>query len=61
MDSFRLQEGDRLLVEFTLDDKKHSRMSKNAQVVQICGSYVGCSFILAPGEFDKTLGFYLRF
>lgn len=50
--------GDRLKVEFQLDDKRHTSITKKVVVQNISDHYVGVAF--APGEpDDPALGFYL--
>ena len=55
------KKGTQLLLSFELDDKHRTKLEKKALVVQVEGSYVGCSFLLLQDEMDKALGFYLRF
>jgi hypothetical protein len=50
--------GDRLKVEFKLDDKRRTRIDKNVVVQNVSDNYVGVVF--APGQpDDPALGFYL--
>ena len=54
----RLKEGDEIKVAFTLDDKRHSKIEKNAVVMWIKDKHVGCQFT-ETDQSDKVLGFYL--
>ncbi len=47
-------------IDFTLDNKKKSRLVREFAVRSIHGSMIGCEF-LNYQEFEKELGFYLRF
>ncbi len=57
-DTDKLRVGDRIGVEFRLDDKSRSLIKKKAIIRRIDGSYVGVEFCFQD-EFDKVLGFYL--
>lgn len=54
----RLQEGEKLLVSFVLDDIHTSKIEKKVVVRLVNGNYVGCEFIEASNH-DKAIGFYL--
>lgn len=56
-----VKKDDELLLDFKLDDKRETPLRKKALVMQVKDRYVGCSFLMLPGELDKDLGFYLRF
>ena len=50
--------GEKLLVEFNLDNRQRSPMKKNVIIRNISGLYVGAAFL--PNEMDDpVLGFYL--
>jgi hypothetical protein len=53
-----LKVGDRIEVEFRLDDKSRSLIRKKSIIRKIEGKTVGAEFSF-PDEYDKTLGFYL--
>lgn len=55
-----LEAGSRGRLEFTLDDKKKTRLIREFVIQYIKGRTVGCSF-RKDQAFDKELGFYLRF
>ena len=50
--------GDKVRLQFTLDDKKQSEIIKEGIVRNVDGDYVGCEFT-DPSQHEKTLGFYL--
>ena len=62
-----LKQGDEIAVEVTLDDKRASKISKDAVVLRVGkGNYVGCKFkttpahaYTAPTPSDTALGFYV--
>ena len=54
----RLKEGDEIKVAFTLDDKRHSKIEKNAVVRWVKDKHIGCQFT-ETDQYDKVLGFYL--
>lgn len=54
----RLKKGDGINVEFTLDDKRHSKIEKNAVVRWVKDKHIGCQFT-ETDQYDKDLGFYL--
>lgn len=50
--------GAKLLIEFSLDDRKRTPMKKRVRVSNVRGSFVGTSFL--PNEMDDpALGFFL--
>jgi hypothetical protein len=55
-----LVRGEEINLEFTLDDRKRSKIKKKAVVVALKEQYIGCRFCASPGSFDADLGFYLR-
>lgn len=57
-ESDKLKVGDRIGVEFRLDDKTRSLIRKKVIIRRIEGNVVGSEFS-SPDEFDKVLGFYL--
>ena len=57
-ESRNLETGDRILVEFRLDDKAKSVIKKKAIVIVTKGSSVGVEFCFLD-DYDKILGFYL--
>jgi hypothetical protein len=57
-ESDKLQVGDRIGVEFRLDDKIRSLIRKKVLIRRMEGNVVGAEFC-APDEYDKVLGFYL--
>lgn len=61
LDGRIVQQGDELIVDFSLDDKKQSRMVRKVVVRHVEeNSYIGAEFI-DDNQFvyDKILGFYL--
>lgn len=50
--------GDKVRLQFTLDDKKKSEIEKDAIVRNVEGDYVGCEFTDLT-QHERTLGFYL--
>ncbi len=56
----RIEVGQTLSLDFTLDDKKKTRLKKKVIVQSIVGDFIGGRF--SDNElFEKELGFYLRF
>ncbi len=56
----RIEVGQTLSLDFTLDDKKKTRLKKEMIVQSIEGDFIGSRF--SDNElFEKELGFYLRF
>ncbi|GBE13946.1 PilZ domain protein [bacterium BMS3Bbin14] len=56
----RIEVGQTLSLDFTLDDKKKTRLKKEVAVQSIDGDFIGSRF--SDNElFEKELGFYLRF
>lgn len=56
----RIEIGQTLSLDFTLDDKKKTRLKKEVIVQSIVGDFIGSRF--SDNElFEKELGFYLRF
>ncbi|NOX80124.1 MAG: hypothetical protein GXP57_03400 [Deltaproteobacteria bacterium] len=56
----RIEVGQVLSIDFTLDDKKKTRLKKEVIVQSVTGDFVGSRF--SDNElFEKELGFYLRF
>ena len=55
----QLQPGQKLEIEFRLDDKKHTLLKKEAVVRLVEDGYIGCQFINQE-YLEKALGFYLR-
>ncbi len=46
-------------LEFTLNDRHMSKLTKEARVQLVDGNYIGCQF-LDEDTIEKALGFYLR-
>lgn len=46
-------------IDFVLDDKKQTRITKNFSVETVTGKRVGCRFF-DDSAYNKSLGFYLR-
>lgn len=57
-ESDKLQVGDRIGVEFRLDNKTRSLIRKKVLIRRTEGNLIGAEFC-APDEYDKILGFYL--
>lgn len=55
-----LEVGSRGRLDFTLDDKKKTRLIREFVVQHLKGNAVGCRF-RKDQAFEKELGFYLRF
>lgn len=55
-----VEKGYTLLLNFTLDDKKQTRLSKEVVVQSVQGNMIGCRFIERQA-YEKELGFYLKF
>jgi hypothetical protein len=53
-----LSVGDKIRMQFTLDDQKQSHIEKEGVVKNVNGNYVGCEFT-DLSQHEKTLGFYL--
>lgn len=54
-----IQVGQKALVDFTLDNNKSSRLSKEVEIRSVTDNHIGCQFI-AHQPFEKDLGFYLQ-
>jgi hypothetical protein len=54
----KLSQGDEIKVDFTLDDRKETRIEKHAVVMNTEKNYVGCEFT-GKDHHDTSLGFYL--
>lgn len=52
--------GQKARVDFTLDDRKLTRIKKTVTVRSVRGLAIGCEFY-QDQAFEKDLGFYLRF
>lgn len=52
------KEGDKLILNFALDDAHGSEIEKKVVVRLVQGNYLGCEFIEASSH-DKAIGFYL--
>ena len=55
-----LARGEKIKLQFTLDNPRSSLIRKNAVVSEVGGNQVGCKFVDIPGSIDPELGFYLR-
>lgn len=51
--------GQRVLIDFTLDNRKQSRLQKEAVVRSVDNNLIGCEFNNQQA-FEKDLGFYLQ-
>jgi hypothetical protein len=56
--SEKLKLGDRVIVEFRLDDRYRSVIKKKVTIMRIDGGTIGTEFC-SMDEYDKVLGFYL--
>lgn len=54
-----IEEGNHGVVEFTLDNRKRTEMTKNFIVRNVSDNNIGCEF-LDKQAFERELGFYLR-
>ncbi len=54
-----LEKGLELILDFQLDDKKKTKLRKEAVVCLVEKDYIGCKFVSTAAE-EKALGFYLR-
>ena len=54
-----LEPGLPLILDFTLNDKKMTRLRKQALVRTVNGNYIGCQFP-ENDPVEKALGFYLQ-
>lgn len=52
--------GDKGRIDFTLDNRKKTRLVREFVVRSITGKMIGCQF-KKEQQFEKELGFYLRF
>ena len=52
-----IETGHRLLVHFTLDNRKGTELERTVSVMNVRDTTYGCRFVNA--EFEKELGFYL--
>lgn len=60
LDGQAMAGGDNLIVNFTLDDKKQSELTRRVVIRHVKDSYVGCEFNDSDDHaYEKTLGFYL--
>lgn len=55
-----IEPGQKGRIDFTLDNKKQTRLVREFVVRTITGSMIGCEF-RKEQQFEKELGFYLRF
>lgn len=53
-----IEKGQTLVLTFTLDDKKQTRLMKEVVVQSVQGNMVGCRFVEREA-YQKELGFYL--
>jgi len=51
--------GQKALVDFVLDNRKSSRVSKEVIVRSVTNNHIGCQFV-SHQPFEKDLGFYLQ-
>lgn len=47
-------------IDFTLDDRKATRVRRDFIIKMVSGNLIGCQFHKSQA-FEKELGFYLRF
>jgi PilZ domain len=59
LDVTRFKEGDRLTVEFALDDEQHTEIKKDVTVRNIRSRSVGCQFDREEDVFGSALGYYV--
>jgi hypothetical protein len=59
LDAPAFKVGDELSLEFTLDDKQGTLITRDAVVMNVRPRTVGCEFEISGGSFDGPLGFYL--
>jgi len=57
LDKVKMEEGDLLLVRFTLDNSASTEIEKKIIVRVVKDTYIGCEFFDSDKN-DKTLGFY---
>ena len=55
-----IKEGDTGKINFVLDNKNKTQLERRFTVQSVNGQVVGCKFI-KDREYDKELGFYMRF
>lgn len=56
----RLDIGQKGNIDFTLDDRKGTRLKREFTIRMVSGNKIGCEF-KKSAAFEKELGFYLRF
>lgn len=56
----KLSIGQKGHIDFTLDDRKATRLKREFVIRMVSGSSIGCEF-KKTNAFEKELGFYLRF
>jgi hypothetical protein len=56
----QIQLGQKGRIDFTLDNKKETRLIREFTVRSVSGAMIGCEFTKEQ-QFEKELGFYLRF
>lgn len=54
-----LEKGNTLILDFTLDDKKKTKLTKEVVVQSVEGKMIGCRFVERQA-YNKELGFYLK-
>lgn len=55
----RIQAGQKGSIDFVLDNRKSTRISKEIVIRSVDGNRIGCEFV-ANQPFEKDLGFYLQ-
>jgi hypothetical protein len=58
-DSINFKEGDKLTLEFTLDDERKTEISKDVFVRYICQELIGCEFEEREEPYGSPLGYYV--
>lgn len=56
----KIKVGQKGRIDFTLDNKKQTRLIREFTVRSVTGNLIGCEF-KKEQQFEKELGFYLRF
>lgn len=59
LDVTKFQEGDKLTIEFKLDDEHQTEIKKEVRVINIRQKSVGCQFETAEDAFGSALGYYV--
>ena len=54
-----IQPGQKARIEFTLNNRKKTKLDKKVAIISVSGNFIGCTF-LDDQPFEKDLGFFLR-